>query len=106
MIRLSAKFMAIAICMLSTALLSDLALQTQVIVKDAEAATREAHKRHHRHERRARRTTRRIVRSTHVHVRHLPAHCSAVIVDGVHLHRCGGVYYRPHGSRYVVVVIE
>lgn len=106
MIRFISKFIALAIFLLSAAMVSDLTLQTQIITKDAEAATRRAHKQHHRHEVRARRTTRRVVRSTHAYINRLPAGCARVAVNGTHLHRCHGTYYRPHGNRYVVVVID
>ena len=103
MIRLILKPALVAVCLLSVLGLGEIALQTPILIESAEAASRAAHQ---RHDTRARRTTRRVVRSTHVYVRRLPSGCTTVVVDGTHLHRCGRTYYRPHGSRYVVVVIE
>jgi hypothetical protein len=51
----------------------------------------------------ARRTTRRTVARTTVYVAALPRGCSTVVVNGVSLSQCGGVYYQPYGGRYVVV---
>jgi hypothetical protein len=51
----------------------------------------------------ARRTTRRTVARTSVYVASLPRGCSTVVVNGVSLSQCGGVYYQPYGGRYVVV---
>lgn len=103
MIKSILKTAFIASCLLSVLSLGEVALQTPMLIADAEAASRAAHRRHNTG---ARRTTRRVVRSTHVYVRRLPTGCSTVVVDGSHLHRCGRTYYRPHGNRFVVVVIE
>lgn len=54
----------------------------------------------------ARRTTRRVVRRSTEYVTVLPAGCKVVVVDGVSLHQCGGVYYEPYQNKYVVVVVE
>lgn len=51
----------------------------------------------------ARRTTRRTIARTTVYVSTLPPSCSIVVVNGVSLSQCGGVYYQPYGGRYVVV---
>ena len=53
----------------------------------------------------ARRTTRRVVRRSTVYVATLPAGCAKVNVNGIVLWRCGGTYYQPYGSRYVVVYV-
>lgn len=54
----------------------------------------------------ARRTTRRVVRRTTDYIKVLPADCEVVVVDGVSLHSCSGVYYEAYGGQYVVVVVE
>jgi hypothetical protein len=54
----------------------------------------------------ARRTTRRVVRRTTVYVAALPAGCTTVVINGASYHSCGGVYYEPYGTRYVVVEVE
>jgi hypothetical protein len=103
MIRSILKSVLVAGCLLSVLGLGEIVLQTPLMIKNVEAASKAAHRRHNT---RARRTTRRVVRSTHVYVRHLPASCTTVVVDGTRLHHCGRTYYRPHGNRFVVVVIE
>jgi hypothetical protein len=104
MIKSALKTALVAACLFSVLGLGGAVLPTLVLIADAEAATRAAHR--HHHQTTARRTTRRVIRSTHVYVNHLPAGCTTVIVDGTRLHHCGRTYYRPHGNRYVVVVIE
>jgi hypothetical protein len=106
MIKSILKSALIGGCLLSGLGLGQFVLQTPLLVADAHAASRAAHRHHHRHDTRARRTTRRVVRSTHVYVNRLPAGCTTVVVDGTRLHHCGRTYYRPHGNRFVVVVIE
>ena len=54
----------------------------------------------------ARRTTRRTIRRTATYVAVLPGGCSTVVINGVTLHQCGGVYYQAHGSQYVVVNVN
>ena len=54
----------------------------------------------------ARRTTRRVVRRTTATIAALPAGCSTVVINGAGYHSCGGVYYEPYGSRYVVVEVQ
>ncbi len=54
----------------------------------------------------ARRTTRRVIRRTTSYVAALPAGCRPAVINGVSLYSCGGVYYQPQGSRYVVVEVE
>lgn len=51
----------------------------------------------------ARRTTRRTIARTSVYVAALPVGCSTVMINGVSVSQCGGVYYQPYGGRYVVV---
>ena len=106
MIKSLLKSALIGSCLLSVLGLAEIVLPTPVLIANAEAASRAAHRRHHRHETRARRSTRRVVRSTRVYVDRLPRGCSKVVVDGNRLHRCGSTHYRAHGNRYVVVVIE
>ena len=36
----------------------------------------------------------------------LPPACTTVVVDNVTLHQCGGTYYQPSGSQYVVVNVD
>ncbi len=54
----------------------------------------------------SRRTTRRVVRRTAVTVAALPTGCAPVVVNGATLQNCGGVYYQPSGSQYVVVEVQ
>jgi hypothetical protein len=54
----------------------------------------------------ARRTTRRTMRRTAVYVASLPKGCASVVVQGVGLYQCGGTYYQPQGSQYVVVHVD
>lgn len=54
----------------------------------------------------ARRTTRRVIRRTTVYVPVLPRGCPLVVVSGSNVYYCGGVYYQPYGTQYVVVVID
>ena len=54
----------------------------------------------------ARRTTRRTIRRTAVYAAALPGGCSTVVIEGVTLHQCGGTYYQPYGTQYVVVKVE
>ena len=54
----------------------------------------------------ARRTTRRMIYATTIYVATLPPSCSTVIVEGTTLHLCGGTYYQPHGTQYVVVNVQ
>lgn len=54
----------------------------------------------------ARRTTRRVVRRSTIYVNTLPAGCARVTVYGTLVWRCGGTYYQPSGSTYVVVYID
>ncbi|WP_037547133.1 DUF6515 family protein [Stappia stellulata] len=54
----------------------------------------------------ARRTTRRVVRRTAVYVSTLPRGCGTVVVNGMSLYSCGGVYYQAHGNQYVVVEVR
>jgi hypothetical protein len=54
----------------------------------------------------ARRTTRRTVRRSAIYVNTLPAGCVRVTVYGTLVWRCGGTYYQPSGSTYVVVYVD
>jgi hypothetical protein len=54
----------------------------------------------------SRRTTRRVIRRSTIYAASLPAGCSTVIIEGTSLYQCGGTYYQPYGSQYVVVYID
>ena len=54
----------------------------------------------------ARRTTRRMIYRTSVYVAVLPPACTVVVVEGTSLHMCGGTYYQPYGTQYVVVNVK
>ena len=54
----------------------------------------------------ARRTTRRRIHRTTVFVATLPRGCTTVDIDGTILNQCGGTYYQPSGSQWVVVNVE
>jgi hypothetical protein len=54
----------------------------------------------------ARRTTRRMIYRTSVYVAVLPPSCTIVVIEGSSLHYCGGTYYQPHGTQYVVVNVQ
>jgi hypothetical protein len=54
----------------------------------------------------ARRTTRRMIVATSVYVATLPPACTIVVIEGTTLHLCGGTYYQPHGTQYVVVKVQ
>ena len=54
----------------------------------------------------ARRTTRRVIRRTTVYVASLPPACTVVVIEGTTLQQCGGTYYQPSGTQYVVVHID
>ena len=54
----------------------------------------------------ARRTTRRMIYRTSVYVAVLPASCTIVLIEGASLHYCGGTYYQPYGTQYVVVNVQ
>lgn len=54
----------------------------------------------------ARRTTRRVIVRTSIYVAALPPSCTVVVVEGTSLHLCGGTYYQPYGSQYVVVNVN
>lgn len=54
----------------------------------------------------ARRTTRRVIRRTTIYVASLPPACTVVVVEGTQLHLCGGTYYQPYGTQYVVVHVD
>ena len=54
----------------------------------------------------ARRTTRRMIYRTSVYVAVLPPACTVVVIEGTSLHMCGGTYYQPYGTQYVVVNVK
>ena len=54
----------------------------------------------------ARRTTRRMIYRTTVYVAVLPPACTVVVIEGTSLHMCGGTYYQPYGTQYVVVNVK
>jgi len=54
----------------------------------------------------ARRTTRRVIRRSTIYVAVLPPACTVVVVEGTSLHLCGGTYYQPYGTQYVVVYVD
>ncbi len=54
----------------------------------------------------ARRTTRRVIRRSAIYATTLPVGCSTVYIDGVSLYSCGGTYYQPYGTQYVVVYVD
>jgi hypothetical protein len=51
----------------------------------------------------ARRTTRRVVRRSTIYMATLPRGCP-LIEPG--LYYCGGTYYQPYGTQFVVVYVE
>ncbi len=54
----------------------------------------------------ARRTTRRCIRRSTIYIATLPPACTVVVVEGASLHYCGGTYYQPYGTQYVVVYVD
>ncbi len=54
----------------------------------------------------ARRSTRRIIRRSTIYVATLPVGCGTVYIDGASLYSCGGTYYQPYGTQYVVVYVD
>ncbi len=54
----------------------------------------------------ARRTTRRVIRRTTIYVASLPPKCTVVVIEGTTLQQCGGTYYQPSGTQYVVVHVD
>lgn len=54
----------------------------------------------------ARRTTRRVIRRSTIYVASLPPACKVVVIEGTTLHMCGGTYYQPSGTQYVVVHVD
>ena len=54
----------------------------------------------------ARRTTRRTIVATSVYVAALPPACTVVVIEGATLHQCGGTYYQPYGTQFVVVNVQ
>ena len=54
----------------------------------------------------ARRTTRRVIRRTTIFVASLPPKCTVIVIEGTTLHQCGGAYYQPSGTQYVVVHVD
>jgi hypothetical protein len=55
----------------------------------------------------ARRTTRRTIRRTRAYAAALPRGCvTTVMISGVRLYHCGGVYYQAQGNQYVIVNVD
>jgi len=54
----------------------------------------------------ARRTTRRAIYATSVYVATLPRGCTTVVIEGTALHQCGATYYQASGGQYVVVRVD
>jgi hypothetical protein len=54
----------------------------------------------------ARRTTRRAIYATSVYAATLPRGCTTVVIEGTALHQCGATYYQASGGRYVVVRVD
>jgi len=47
-----------------------------------------------------------VVRRSAIYVATLPVGCGTVYIDGVSLYSCGGTYYQPYGTQYVVVYVD
>ena len=54
----------------------------------------------------ARRTTRRVIRRSAIYVAALPPACPSLYIDGGLYYQCGGNYYEPYGTQYVIVYID
>jgi len=54
----------------------------------------------------ARRTTRRVIRRSTIYVATLPKGCTTVVIEGTTLQQCGGTYYQPYNTQYVVVYVD
>ncbi len=54
----------------------------------------------------ARRTTRRVIRRTAIFVPVLPVGYTTVVVSGATLYKSGNTYYQAEGSQYVVVNVN
>ena len=54
----------------------------------------------------ARRTTRRAIYATSVYAATLPRGCTTVVIEGTALHQCGATYYQASGGQYVVVRVD
>jgi hypothetical protein len=54
----------------------------------------------------ARRTTRRTISRTARYVAVLPGGCARATLYGAAVWSCGGVYYQPYGTQFVIVVID
>ena len=54
----------------------------------------------------ARRTTRRVIRRSAIYAASLPRGCTTVVIEGATLSQCGGTYYQPYGTQYVVVYVD
>jgi hypothetical protein len=44
--------------------------------------------------------------ATSVYVATLPPACTVVVIEGATLHQCGGTYYQPYGTQFVVVNVQ
>ena len=56
----------------------------------------------------ARRTTRRTIALSSIYVASLPktTPCVQTTINGTLLYQCGGTYYQPYGTQYVVVYVN
>ncbi len=54
----------------------------------------------------ARRTTRRAIYATSAYVATLPRGCTTIVIEGTALHQCGATYYQASGGQYVVVRVD
>jgi len=54
----------------------------------------------------ARRVTRRVIRRSTIYVATLPKGCTTVVIEGTTLQQCGGTYYQPYKTQYVVVYVD
>ena len=47
-----------------------------------------------------------MIRRSTIYIASLPPACTVVVIEGVSLHSCGGTYYQPYGTQYVVVYVD
>lgn len=108
MIQVLLKSILIGCSVFMFAIVSDITLHSQVLIKDAEARGVVRPQPYPRAAPRAAaaRTTRRVIHRTNVYVAALPRGCTTVVVEGTTLHHCGATYYRPYDNRYVVVTVR
>lgn len=102
--RLMFRSLVLGCCLMAAGLVSDTLFDTEFVIREAEARVgRPATPLSVAGV--ARRTTRRTIRRTTAYVATLPRGCTTVIIEGVSLHSCGGTYYQPYGSQWVVVTV-